>query len=111
MNIRPYLPRDLNALTDLTIETFGPFYEDHFRPVMGESIFRHQHGRWADDYCAQVPALHDPAAGKHVAVAETNDRAIAGYLAWTVDSERRHGQIVILAVAATRRRDHIGTAL
>lgn len=111
MNIRSYQPGDLNALIELTIATFGPFYENHFRPLVGEVIFRHQHGRWADDYRAQVPALHDPAADKYVAVAETGAGAIAGYVAWTVDPARRHGDIEILAVAETHRREHIGTAL
>lgn len=111
MSIRPYHPRDLNALIELTIATFGPFYENHFRPLAGEALFQHQHGRWADDYRAQVPALHDPAASRHVAVAETGDGAIAGYIAWEIDPARRHGDVVILAVAAARRRDHIGTAL
>ena len=111
MNIRPYHPRDLNVLIELTIETFGPFFDNHFRPLAGEVIFQHQHGRWADDYRAQVPALHDPAADKHVAVGETGDGAIAGYVAWQVNPVRRHGDVVILAVAATHRRGHIGTAL
>jgi len=111
VNIRPYHSRDLDALTELTIATFGPFFENHFRPLAGETIFQHQHGRWADDYRAQVPALHDPAAGKHVAVAETSGGAVAGYVAWTVDPARRHGDIIMLAVAAAHRRDHIGTAL
>jgi ribosomal protein S18 acetylase RimI-like enzyme len=111
VNIRPYHQRDLNALIELTIATFGPYYEDHFRPLAGEVIFRHQHGRWADDYRSLVPGLHDPAASKHVAVAETGDGAIAGYVAWEIDLARRHGDVVILAVAAPVRRDHIGTAL
>jgi ribosomal protein S18 acetylase RimI-like enzyme len=111
VNIRPYHQRDLNALIELTIETFGPFFENHFRPLAGEAIFQHQHGQWADDYRAQVPALHDPAAGKHVAVAETSDGAVVGYVAWQADPARRHGDVVILAVAAAHRRDHIGTAL
>ena len=111
MNIRPYHSRDLNALIELTIATFGPFFDHHFRPLVGETIFRHQHGRWADDYRARVPALHDPAASKYVAVAETSDGAVAGYVAWTVDPDRRHGDVVILAVAAAHRRDHVGTAL
>jgi ribosomal protein S18 acetylase RimI-like enzyme len=111
VNIRPYHPCDLTALTELTIATFGPFYENHFRPLVGEAIFHHQHGRWADDYRAQVPALHDPAANKQVAVAETSDGAIIGYVAWTVDPARRHGDVVLLAVAAAHRRDRIGTAL
>lgn len=111
MNIRPCQSRDLDALTELTIATFGPFYEDHFRPLVGETIFHHQHGRWADDYRAEVPALHDPAAGKHVAVAEGSDGTIVGYVGWTIDPARRHGDVVMLAVADGRRRDHIGTAL
>jgi ribosomal protein S18 acetylase RimI-like enzyme len=111
VNIRSYHPRDLTALTEITIATFGPFYENHFRPQVGEVIFHHQHGRWADDYRAQVPALHDPAVGKHVAVAETRDGTIAGYVAWRVDPARRHGEVGLLAVAAAHRRDHIGTAL
>lgn len=111
MNIRPYHPRDLRALTELTIATFGPFYEDHFRPLVGEAIFHHQHGQWAEDYRALVPALHDPAAHKHVAVAEAGEQAIAGYIAWKVDPVRRHGDVVILAVAAACRRGHVGTAL
>jgi ribosomal protein S18 acetylase RimI-like enzyme len=111
VNIRPYHSADLDALIELTIATFGPFYEDHFRPLVGEAIFHHQHGRWADDYHAQVPALHDPAAGKHVAVAEASDGTIVGYVGWTIDPARRHGDVVILAVAQGHRRDHIGTAL
>lgn len=111
MNIRSYHPRDLNVLTELTIATFGPFYENYFRPLVGEAIFHHQHGRWAHDYRVQVPALHDPAAGRHVAVAETSDGAIAGYVAWTADLARRHGEVVILAVAEAHRRHHIGADL
>lgn len=111
MNIRSYHPRDLHTLTELTIATFGPFYQDHFRPQVGEVIFQHQHGRWADDYRAQVPTLHDPAAGKHVAVAETSDGTIAGYVAWEVDPARRHGEVGLLAVAAAHRRGHLGTVL
>jgi ribosomal protein S18 acetylase RimI-like enzyme len=111
VNIRSYHPRDLSALLELTIATFGPYYENHFRPLVGEAIFHHQHGRWADDYRAQVPALYDPAAGKHVAVAETDSGAIVGYVAWRVDPAKGHGEVVILAVAEPQRREHIGTAL
>lgn len=111
MNIRPYRPADLNDLIELTIATFGPFFTDHFRPLVGEAIFQHQHGRWADDYRSQVPELHAPAAGKHVAVAEADAGAVAGYVAWTIDPARRHGQVAMLAVAAGCRRGHVGTAL
>jgi ribosomal protein S18 acetylase RimI-like enzyme len=111
IRIRPCHARDLGELTELTIATFRPSYEDHFRPLMGEAIFSHQHGQWADDYRARVPALHDPASGKHVAVAEAPDGTIAGYVAWTIDPQRRHGEIVLLAVAEAFRRHHIGRTL
>ncbi|WP_433160141.1 hypothetical protein [Kribbella sp. CA-247076] len=50
MIIRSYVHADLERVTQLTIDTFGPFYEDSFRPLVGETIFANQHGRWRDDY-------------------------------------------------------------
>lgn len=110
MRIRPFIQHDLGRLIELTIETFGPFYEDHFRPLVGEVVFANQHGSWRDDYRRQVPGLHDPDQHKYVAVAETGD-AIAGYVAWSVDPARRNGTVTILAVAAEHRRHHVGSAL
>ena len=91
---------DLVRLTELTIETFRPFYEESFRPLVGETIFANQHGNWRDDYRKQVAELHDPAQHKYVAVAEAAD-GVAGYVAWSIDPVRRNGSIVILAVSAT----------
>ena len=82
---------DLARLTELTIETFRPFYEDSFRPLVGETIFAIQHGNWRDDYRKQVAELHDPAQHKYVAVAEEHG-VLAGYVAWSVDPARRQRQ-------------------
>jgi ribosomal protein S18 acetylase RimI-like enzyme len=110
MLIRPFVTHDLSSLAELTIETFRPFYEDSFRPLVGEVIFANQHGNWRDDYRRQVAGLHDPGQHKYVAIAEA-DGDIAGYVAWTADPARRNGSITILAVAAGHRRHHAGTAL
>jgi ribosomal protein S18 acetylase RimI-like enzyme len=110
MHIRSFVPHDLVPLTELTIATFRPFYEDSFRPLVGEVVFANQHGNWRDDYRTQVAELHDPARHRYVAVAETAD-IIAGYVAWTVDPDRRNARITILAVAAGHRRRYTGTAL
>ncbi|MEV0614045.1 GNAT family N-acetyltransferase [Nonomuraea sp. NPDC050404] len=110
MHIRTYVEHDLAQLTELTIETFGPFYEDHFRPLVGEVIFANQHGDWRDDYRKQVADLHDPASHKYVAVTEADD-AIAGYVAWSVDPARRNGTISHVAVASAYRRHGVGSAL
>jgi GNAT superfamily N-acetyltransferase len=42
---------------------------------------------------------------------EATDGAIAGYVGWTADPAKRHGEIVILAVAEARRRARLGRAL
>ena len=110
MFIRPFARRDLARLTELTIETFGPFYEDSFRPLVGEVIFANQHGNWRDDYRIQVAELHDPGQQKYIAVAET-DGVIVGYVAWSADLARRNGVVTMLAVSAAHRRNHTGTAL
>jgi ribosomal protein S18 acetylase RimI-like enzyme len=107
--IRSFAPGDLPRLIDLTIETFGPFYEDSFRPLVGDVVFRNQHGAWRENYRTEVAGLHDPERHRYVAVAE--DGAAIGYVAWTVDPARRNGSITHLAVAADQRRHGTGTAL
>lgn len=110
MRIRLFVQHDLARLTALTIETFGPFYEDSFRPLVGEVIFANQHGQWREDYARQVAELHDPTRGRYVAVAEI-DGAIVGYVAWAVEPERRSATVTILAVSAKHRRHHMGMVL
>jgi ribosomal protein S18 acetylase RimI-like enzyme len=109
MRIREYAETDLPRLIDLTIATFGPFYEESFRPLVGDVIFTRQHGDWQDDYRRTVPQLHDPAAGKYVAVAETD--VLAGYVAWSLDPAREKGAVEMLAVSTEVRRGNVGTAL
>ncbi|MFE6777942.1 GNAT family N-acetyltransferase [Streptomyces sp. NPDC057702] len=110
MLIRAFTQHDLAALTALTIDTFRPFYEESFRPRVGEAVFAVQHGDWRDDYREQVAELHAPERHTHVAVAEV-EGAVAGYVAWSVDPARRKGEVTILAVATQHRRHHVGTAL
>ncbi len=110
MQVRSFVQRDLARLIDLTIETFGPFYEAFFRPLVGEAVFAHQHGDWRHDYRTQVATLHDPTNNRYVAVADS-DGSIFGYVAWNIDLERNHGEIEILAVSAEHRRHRVGTAL
>ena len=110
MQLRSFVQQDLTRVIDLTIETFGPFYEEYFRPVVGEIVFARQHGGWRDDYRKLVPSLHDPVNGKHVVVAES-DGSIVGYVGWNVDPERERGEIEIVAVCLEHRGRRIGAAL
>src|SRR3954452_1008059 len=111
MHIRTFQLSDLPALVDLTIEVFGPFYEQSFRALVPPDVYEHQHGHWADDYRDSVPKLHAPERGKHVAVAECDDGQLAAYVGWHIDLERRHGQIAPLAVRETHRRSGLGRTL
>lgn len=110
MRIRSFLQHDLARLTELTIDTFGPFYEGSFRPLVGEVVFANQHGSWRDDYVEQVAGLHDPARHRYVAVAEI-EGVVIGYVAWVVEPARRNASVTILAVSAHHRRHGAGTAL
>lgn len=110
MEIRTCLPDDLPRVLELTIDTFGPFLEDGFRPLAGETIFAIQHGRWREDYAGMVARLHDPADHHHVAIAWL-DGVIAGFVGWYTEPARHKGYVEILAVDAAHRGAHIGTAL
>jgi ribosomal protein S18 acetylase RimI-like enzyme len=110
MRVRPFVDSDLQALIELTIETFRPFYERYVRPLLGDEIFQHQHGQWEQDYRDEVPTLHNPAAGRHVAVAQT-DAAIGGYISWKRDERPHSGQIYLLAVSPSHRRRKLGRRL
>lgn len=110
MRLRPFAPRDLPALIDLTIETFRPFYDDYVRALLGEEIFGHQHGHWQQDYREQVPTLHDPLRGRFVTVGE-NDDVIAGYVSWRLGGRPHHGEITLLAVSAPYRHQRLGYEL
>jgi ribosomal protein S18 acetylase RimI-like enzyme len=112
MEIRPYQSADLPTLVDLTIEVFGPFYEQSFRSMVPADVFLHQHGSWADDYRESVPKLHDPDHHKHVSVAVGDTGGmILGYIAWVIDPERRHGDIDIVAVRESARGRGVGRRL
>jgi ribosomal protein S18 acetylase RimI-like enzyme len=110
MYIRPFAAPDLPRLIDLTIETFRPFSEDYVHTLLGDEVFEHQHGRWKQDYRDEVPTLHDPAVGRHVAVAQVG-KHIAGYVAWRPDERPRSGQIYILSVSSSHRRQDLGRQL
>lgn len=110
MDIRPLDSADLPAVLDLTLATFGPFYEDFYRPAVGEKVFHNRHSGWRDDYRKQLAGIHDPSHGKYAAVA-TSEGTIDGYVAWLIQAEARHGEIDLLAVASSGRRQQCGRRL
>jgi ribosomal protein S18 acetylase RimI-like enzyme len=110
MNIRTMADPDLPTLISMTIETFRPFYEGYVHDLMGDEVFAHQHGDWEQDYRDEVPTLHAPEAGRHVAVCDL-DGGIIGYVSWKIGPKARHGEIYVLAVAPEWRGHHVGRQL
>jgi GNAT superfamily N-acetyltransferase len=110
MHIRTFEHSDLERVIELTVETFRPFYEDSFRPLVGEVVFTRQHGNWRDDYRALLTGLHDPRQHKYVAVAEI-DGEPAGYVGWHIEPAREYGCVEILAVAGDNLGNGLGRAL
>jgi ribosomal protein S18 acetylase RimI-like enzyme len=107
MHIRTYESSDLPDLIDLTVETFRPYFENFIHPLLGDVLFQHQQGSWIRDYYDEVPTLHDPQNKRYVAVAE-GDGQIAGYVSWRIEDRADHGEIVLLAVVSSARRQQIG---
>jgi ribosomal protein S18 acetylase RimI-like enzyme len=110
MHLRPFQRDDLDELIALTIEVFGPFYEQSFRSIVGDRIFAHQHGDWKEDYRRDLPTLHDPNKHKHVLVAVAHG-TLVGFVAWYVEPEKRHGVIDYLAVTMEHRREGVASTL
>ncbi|MDT0571467.1 GNAT family N-acetyltransferase [Streptomyces sp. DSM 3412] len=110
MLIRAFVRDDLARLTELTIDTFRPFFEDSVGSLLDGLVLATLHADWRDDYRTLVPTLHDPDQDKYVAVAEA-DGVIVGYVAWRLGPTRHHAEITLLAVEAAHRGDRVGTAL
>jgi ribosomal protein S18 acetylase RimI-like enzyme len=110
MQIRAFAKTDLSKVIDLTVDTFRPFYQGYVHTLLGDEIFRHQHGDWEQDYREDLPTLHDPEAGRFVAVGETGG-TIAGFVSWRLTGKPHHGQIYLLAVSAPYRRQRLGRQL
>ncbi|NKX52807.1 GNAT family N-acetyltransferase [Arthrobacter deserti] len=110
MDIRPLTPQDLPVLLDLAIDTFGPFYENSYRPLVGETVFRNRHGRWREDYRQHLAALDNRDEGRSAAVAEDSG-TVVGFVGWIVQPGQAHGEIDIIAVAPSARRRGVGRAL
>jgi ribosomal protein S18 acetylase RimI-like enzyme len=110
MLIKPIEDSDVQNLINIAVDTFHPFYEEYVRALLGEEVFHHQHGNWRQDYQSDIPTLHSPESGRHLAAAEVNDE-IVGFVAWKTNVKPNHGEIYLLAVSRSYRQQHVGRKL
>lgn len=110
MYIRDYRASDYESLLALTLEVFGPFWEESLRPTVGDTVFLAQDGDWAQDYRNHLRIIDDSSQGRFTFVAEDSG-LIIGYVACQIGSDKPSAEIDILAVRADHRTRGIATQL
>ena len=106
--IRPFASGNLAALMDLAEAAWEPVFAS-FRQVLGPAIFPLLYPNWRQgqrDAVASVCAN----ASMTVYVAEVGG-ALAGFIAYAVNSEEGSGEVDLLAVHPNYQNHGIGTAL
>jgi ribosomal protein S18 acetylase RimI-like enzyme len=111
MRIREFQHADLSALVDLTIEAFRPLFERDLPRALDPAVYAHDHAGWQDSYRREVPALHDPAAGRFITLAEDVEGVrLLGYVGWQVNPDGS-GRLELVAVHPQARRRGVGAAV
>ena len=108
LRIRDYCPEDGEAVVELSLRAWAPVFES-LEQVLGAELFVRLHGNWRR---YQAGAVGDTLAanGTRVWVAETQG-AVVGFIAAQLGSERRIGEIQMLAVDPDHQGRGLGTAL
>ena len=111
--IRPYRSADGEAVVELAVRAWAPVFAS-LEEVLGREMFRRLHGdSWKDFQRAAVRGvLADPEMQSWVAEVEPG-AAVAGFAAARTgtDTERRLGEIVMVAVDPGQQRRGIGGEL
>jgi ribosomal protein S18 acetylase RimI-like enzyme len=108
--IRDYQPADGEAVVALSLRAWAPVFGS-MELVLGHEIFARLHGDDWRDY--QARSVRDVLADDAMRVWVTEaGGSVAGFVAATVfDSERRIGEIAMLAVDPACQHRGLGTAL
>ena len=105
--LRPFAPADLAELHRIREAAFAPVFAS-FRALVGEEIAavafasaEAEQGKHLDEICAE-------GAGHHV-FAVVEDAGIVGFVAFSVDADRRMGELGLNAVHPDHAGQGIGT--
>lgn len=109
MAIRPYHPRDADAVTRLSLRAWAPVFVSLER-AMAPDVYRafYPDGWRASQQQAVAAACADP--GQHLWVAE-QDGTLVGFVAIRLHAEEALGEIHMLAVAPDHQHVGMGTEL
>src|SRR5262249_21179745 len=106
--IRQYQPEDLGAVVDLALRAWAPVFASLEREL-GHELFVRAHGDWRQFQAAAVREVLSM-RGMRVCVADVGDGPV-GFVAARADTDRKIGEIAMLAVDPDHQRRGIGSAL
>ena len=90
IEIRELAPDEIERIGEIAVEAWEPAYEA-YHENMGEELFEAKYGDWREHKASQVKRQYQKRPGT-VRVAEV-DGAVAGFVTFSVDSEKGIGEI------------------
>ena len=108
-SIRPALNDDIEDLVQLSLLAWAPVFSS-FKQVLGERIYALIYPDWRRQQREVVERVCKDNEKTLVWVAET-DGIVTGFIAYTLKSEEKTGEVELLAVHPDYQNRGIGTAL
>ncbi len=106
--IRPMTPDDMEDVVRLSLEAWAPVFRS-FEQVLGSKIYLHIYPEWKRQQREVVEKICKDEK-TFVLVAEVDER-VAGFIAYTLNSEEKTGEVELLAVHPDYQNRGIGTML
>jgi GNAT superfamily N-acetyltransferase len=112
LNIRPFKSDDLPAMQDLRQAAFKPVFES-FRDIVGERIYSIALATADREQAELLTGLCDAGSAHQVLVAtmDEKDDAIIGFISFSLNVEKRTGEIGLNAVHPDHAGRGIGTSM
>lgn len=107
--LRPFQPADLPAMQEVRRAAFAPVFQS-FRDIVGEQIHAIALADSDREQAELLKSLCQPDSAHHVLVAVTEDR-IVGFVSYSLDPDKRIGEIGLNAVHPDHAGQGIGTAM
>jgi ribosomal protein S18 acetylase RimI-like enzyme len=109
LRIRPFESADLPAMQRLRQAAFKPIFQS-FRALLGEEVHALAFARAESEQAELLTKLCGPDSGHRMFVAMIGDEVI-GFVCFSIDAEKRTGEIGLNAVHPDHAGQGIGTAL
>ena len=108
MKIRNFNDADFGAVLDITIKAFSPIH-DSFQHILGDTVFKIIYPDWKEGYKDYLSSLNQEEK-ENFLVAE-NEGSVVGYIIYSMDTEKKIGELGLNCVAPDHQNQGIGYSL